>query len=62
MNMSLFSAIEPKQHKVYQDSKTNADLRAGRLVYRGTIKLIAVFHCQRIKTRTATLRVWVKNI
>lgn len=31
MNMSLFSAVEPKQHKVYQHSKTNADLGAGSL-------------------------------
>ena len=29
--MSLFSAVEPKQHKVCQDSKTNADLGAGSL-------------------------------
>lgn len=31
MNMSLFLAVEPKQHKVYQHSKTNADLGAGSL-------------------------------
>lgn len=29
--MSLFSAVEPKQHKVCQHSKTNADLGAGSL-------------------------------
>lgn len=55
MNMSLFSAVEPKQHKVYQDSKTNADLGAGSLSR--VIKVDSVFQFQRIKTRTASLRV-----